>query len=303
MQSINVISLAPDVTDWLAISHHPRILNVFDHACNLINERGEVLSIVTQEIGNGPFNLVIEDDVLFSDHLDVQSRISNSPIQLNLGNLTINTTSTKFWSPRPDWETLHTSKDNVLDQLMKLPITNYLRSGGFDTVCLEYTGLLNHQNLPIAQTPISNSLISALTNADLTSSLAAAQQLAGLGQGLTPAGDDFILGAVLAAWIIHPSYLANMLANEITKIAAPLTTSLSAAWLRSAGKGDAGILWHNFFNALISADEITIQKSMKQLLAVGHTSGADALSGFIDMMMSCVKVPSKSIQIGNKIRP
>jgi len=59
MQLINALSIAPDVNSWLANSRQLRILHIFDRACNLINERRKVLSIVTQQIGNGPFNLVI----------------------------------------------------------------------------------------------------------------------------------------------------------------------------------------------------------------------------------------------------
>ena len=32
----------------------------------------------------------------------------------------------------------------------------------------------------------------------------AASQLAGLGSGLTPAGDDFLVGVMLWAWLLHP---------------------------------------------------------------------------------------------------
>ena len=77
MISVNAVSLAPDARDWLANSRHPRILHVFDRACNLINERREILSIVTQQIGNGAFNLVVEDDVLFSEHLNLPAKSSN----------------------------------------------------------------------------------------------------------------------------------------------------------------------------------------------------------------------------------
>ena len=182
---------------------------------------------------------------------------------------------------------------------MSLPITNYQHRGGFDTPLGNHSWLLNHPRLPITnyESPISslqslasnlqfsNSLISAFANADLPSSLTAAQKLAGLGIGLTPAGDDFILGAVLAAWIIHPPEIARVLAKEVTDVAAPLTTSLSAAWLRSAGRGEAGVLWHNFFDDLISADTNAIQESLDKILSVGETSGADALAGFIGTLM------------------
>ena len=111
----------------------------------------------------------------------------------------------------------------------------------------------------------------------------------GLGMGLTPAGDDFLMGALYAAWIIHPSALASRLAQEIANVAAPLTTSLSAAWLRSAGRGEAGILWHEFFDALLVArtgSPACLQKAMENICAVGETSGADALAGFLSAFLT-----------------
>jgi hypothetical protein len=93
------ISLTPAVNDWLKNSRRPRVLHVFDRACNLINERREVLSIVTPQIGNGPFNLVIEDDVLFSEHLHIQSPISIRESQLFLGNFVISVDYANIWCP------------------------------------------------------------------------------------------------------------------------------------------------------------------------------------------------------------
>ena len=306
LQPINALSLAPEARDWLENSRHPRILHVFDHACNLINECREVLSIVTQQIGDGPFNVVIEADVLFSDHLDTQSPISIYANQLNIGDLTINTANAKLWSPRPDWEALHARRDDILNHLSLLRASDSDRSNPHQceetlaphasagvassqsallAMTLPQLPLTNLQS-PISSLQFSNSLISSLANADLPSSLTATQKLAGLGNGLTPAGDDFILGAVLAAWIIHPSNVARILAEEITNIAAPLTTSLSAAWLKSAGRGEAGILWHEFFNALLTGDSIGIQLQITNLLCIGHTSGADALAGLFGVFTS-----------------
>ena len=289
---MNALSLSPDVNSWLTKSRHPSILHVFKSACNLINERREVLAVVTQQIGNGPFNLVMKEVVSFSDHLNTQSPISIRANQLTLEDLIISTEDAKLWSPRPDWEMLHAKRDAIA----KLLLTKYQKYGldmGFAKNAQPYSTTTFIPNLPITNYQFSNSLISSLANADLPPSLAATQQLAGLGIGLTPAGDDFTLGAVLAAWIIHPPEVARVLAEEITNIAAPLTTSLSAAWLRSAGKGEAGNLWHNFFDALISNDPMRIQGAMEKILAVGATSGADALAGFIGTFTSYAKSETK----------
>jgi len=286
MQQIKALSLTPDAKEWLENSSQPRVLHVFDQACNLINERMDVLSIVTPQIGNGPFNLVVEDKYLFSEHICLESPVSASPNQLHLGDLTLNIADAQLWNPRPDWERLHGKKKNILDQLAKLRITNFQQHSGFDIPLKEYSGLLNHQGLPVA-----HSLISSLSITDIPTTLKLTSQLAGLGQGLTPAGDDFLMGAISAVWIIHPFEVAKKLAEEIANMAAPLTTSLSAAWLRSAGKGDAGILWHQLFDALIAGDDI--QHPITNLLSVGETSGADAMAGFIGTLQTYIALLSR----------
>ena len=268
-RSTHAISLAPDAKGWLTNTRHPRILHIFDPACNLINERGDVLSIVTPQIGNGPFNLVVEENIHFPEHLALDSFIFNSTALIKLGELTIHTTEAKLWNPCPAWEMLNTKRNQILDQIKQLPITNCLKNS----------------DLPILQSLISN-LISALAKADISSAQNVSSKLAGLGPGLTPSGDDFIMGALYAAWIIHPPEVASVLARETANTATPLTTSLSAAWLRAAGRGEAGMVWHEFFDALRSSDSLRIQKTLKSILAVGETSGADALAGFIGVFRS-----------------
>jgi hypothetical protein len=279
MQTIHARSLTLHAKNWLATSQHARVLHVFEDVCNLINEDGEVLSIVTKKIGNGPFNLVIEENILFSDHLNVKSKISIESNRLTLEDLDINIDKAELWLSHPSWEVLYGKRDNILNQIISLPKWEaYIK----EEIAASQSALL--ARVP-GTVQAMTSLISAITSADISTSIDSAKQLAGLGQGLTPSGDDFILGAVLAAWIVHPQDMARVLAKEIANAAAPLTTSLSAAWLRSAGRGEAGILWHNFFNALIAENPKAVQLHITELLSVGHTSGADAFAGFISTLI------------------
>ncbi|MGZ9226157.1 MAG: DUF2877 domain-containing protein [Anaerolineales bacterium] len=293
---IHAISLAPDAKGWLTTTLLPRFLHIFDHACNLINERGEVLSIVAPQIGNGPFNLVIEDCFCFTEHLNPQSPGSISASYFTLGALTVYTADAKLWKPRPDWERIHDQREDILNPLMSLR----LQWSSIQSKHRNDTGIASSQQTLRAMTEITNSqaLISSLSiavaNADISSARKLTSQISGLGVGLTPSGDDFLMGAIYAAWIIHPPEVADVLAQEIAETAAPLTTSLSAAWLRSAGKGEAGNLWHEFFDALLSAHTSQIQETMKNILAVGETSGADALAGFVGVFKSLMeKIGSK----------
>ena len=258
MRTIKALSLTQNVNHWLANTRQSRVLHVFDNACNLINERKEILSIVTSQIGNGPFNLVTSD-ITFTDHLDVKSGISIRSDQLHVGDLLINMADVNIWNPRPDWDLLHRKKEDVLGRLKPL--------------------------VPNVQPALPASLLSTMATSivanNISSSVNTAQQLSGLGQGLTPSGDDFIMGALYATWIIHPLKVAGELAKEVAETAAPLTTSLSVAWIRSAGRGEAGGVWHHLFHALINGDKVRMQESIDGILAVGETSGADALAGFI----------------------
>jgi hypothetical protein len=258
MRFIGTRSLSQNVNDWLTSTGRARILHVFNNACNLINEYGQVLSIVTPRIGNGPFNLVIDHDIRFSDHLRLQSPIYNTPPKLSVGDITINSSKAQVWNPRPDWEALHSRRIDILRQLADL----------------------EHPRSTVS------SLSTALAGNNVSLSVSQACQLAGLGLGLTPSGDDFIMGALYAAWIIHSYEMAEPLARAVAAASAPLTTSLSAAWLKSAGKGEAGILWHQLFDALISGGQSSIQPQITNILSIGATSGSDALAGFINTLIS-----------------
>jgi hypothetical protein len=286
MLYIDALSLTSNVNEWLANSRHPRILHVFDHACNLIDEHGDVLSVVTSGIGDGPFNLVVGSDISFFRNLTAQTPISIRKDQLNLGDLTIDTAEAKLWNPRPDWESLHAKKDEIFNQLKSLQIASYANSGldtGFATSA--------QPDLTTNLESITSKLSYAIANADFSSAKTIASQLAGLGIGLTPAGDDYLMGAIYATWIIKPIKTATNLAREIAESAAPLTTSLSAALLRSAGRGEAGILWHKFFDALLAGEDIELP--ITKLIAVGETSGADALAGFISTFISYLESEAK----------
>lgn len=283
MNTISAFSVSPAVKDWLVTSRQPRVLHIFDGVCNLINEHGEILSVVMTEIGNGPFNLVIGDEAFF-EHLSSQSLVSNFLNQLSVGDFTIDTANATVWDPHPAWETLQTERNHIVDQVQRLSITNYPA----------YAGLQSPVSALLETAPWDQ-FTSSLAAGDVQSSSISARQLAGLGPGLTPTGDDFIMGSLHAAWIIHPLEIAQRLTVGIAETAAPLTTSLSAAWLRAAGKGEAGVLWHALFEALADSNSSQIQRGIDKILNVGATSGADALAGFIGTFRSNAESQKKHV--------
>jgi hypothetical protein len=256
---MNIVSLSPGAQSWLAKTSQAHVLHVFDSACNLINEDGDVLSIVTPNIGNGPLNLVCLRELCFSKYLTVESAISIFPAEMRLGDLRLSTSHARLWRPHPDWKYLHAQREKIAARFAELPL---------------------------AELNIPNPLSTFLAGAAVQASVQRVLQLAGLGPGLTPAGDDFIVGSLYAVWMVHPFVVAQTLARDVASTAAQLTTSLSAAYLRSAGSGEAGISWHRFFSALISCDSDRIYNSILEVLSMGASSGSDALSGFVSTFIS-----------------
>lgn len=260
MNQIHVISAPVNFYGRLLNYSQLKILHIFDEVCNLITKKEEVVSIVNADIGNGPFNLVVEESVLFTEYLNSESKVIIEDKEIFLGGLSISFAHTQEWNPMPRWGELRKNKDEIINRLGLLKI--------------------DYENEAILK--LSNSLSSAILNADVVFIKNISSKLAGLGIGLTPAGDDFLMGAMYATWIIHPREVAKKITEEIANVAAPLTTSLSSAWLRSAAKGEAGEVWHDFFDAVIRNENIYLP--MSKILSVGETSGSDALTGFLSIM-------------------
>jgi hypothetical protein len=111
--------------------------------------------------------------------------------------------------------------------------------------------------------------------------VSAARALAGLGEGSTPAGDDFLVGAMYALRWLLPDARASQLCESIAAAAAPRTTRVSAQFLQRAAGGEAIPTWSFFLSALATGQPPRIRASARDVLALGHTSGRAALDGFV----------------------
>jgi Protein of unknown function (DUF2877) len=114
------------------------------------------------------------------------------------------------------------------------------------------------------------------------------ERLIGLGPGLTPSGDDLLIG-FLATHRVWYSALWQMIAdsrlNASLRAAARRTHILSSALLLSALHGTFAEIIYELFEALLFYPE-KAQDKADELLRVGHTSGADLLTGVILGLMT-----------------
>ncbi|WP_327046699.1 DUF2877 domain-containing protein [Microbispora sp. NBC_01189] len=118
----------------------------------------------------------------------------------------------------------------------------------------------------------------------LVESITAAEQLIGLGPGLTPSGDDMLAGLLVAlrhlgraAGAPRAVWLADWLAAAVTFDARTRTTSISATLLHCAARGEASPEVLGVLRA--AAGHQPLEPAVNRLLRLGHTSGADLAWG------------------------
>lgn len=109
----------------------------------------------------------------------------------------------------------------------------------------------------------------------------AVEKLIGLGPGLTPSGDDFLGGAMIALSMSGYSESAAALAVPALAAAADRTNRISQAHLRAAARGLGADALHRCVDALARGDREALRAAIEGLDAIGHSSGWDALAGAV----------------------
>ena len=105
----------------------------------------------------------------------------------------------------------------------------------------------------------------------------AARRAIGRGPGLTPSGDDVLVGLLTALGIRYTA-LRERLARALAP-ALPTTTSLSRHLIEEAALGLPGRALHELVAALLSGAQLA--GATDRVLATGATSGADAALGLV----------------------
>jgi hypothetical protein len=113
-----------------------------------------------------------------------------------------------------------------------------------------------------------------MTNDGLSANAVAS--LIGLGPGLTPSGDDFLMGALALLDAVGQTRIHAALAQAVTDAAPALTSPLSACFLRAAAAGHVG---EGLYDAVASVLGGNVDAAVAAAHRVGHTSGWDMLAG------------------------
>ena len=245
-----------------------------------------VLALVLPEIGDGPLNIVLDEQ---ADTLN-GFRSSQSACfrrgELHVGKTCILLDRASIWEPRPDWSKFRSKPEGVTRALesalsrvqCEASSTSILEVIG-PSVCLDATRPTLHEFLWTARRGMD--ALEVGLKGEPGALHAGVSQLAGLGPGLTPAGDDFLCGLMLCLWLRHPDPL--VVCRSILQVAVPRTTLLSGAMLQRAAAGECNADWHHLLHSVTSGDRKRSGVAAGRILAHGNTSGSDSVAGFFWM--------------------
>jgi len=132
-------------------------------------------------------------------------------------------------------------------------------------------------------------LLQLLKTTDLDGILSTLRPLLGLGAGLTPAGDDLILGLLLAynRWgpALRPAFDLAKLNDLLNRVASQKTTLLSANLIACASQGQADERLVNALDGMMTGNPAPDQCA-HSLSNWGNSSGCDALVGMALAILS-----------------
>jgi hypothetical protein len=128
-----------------------------------------------------------------------------------------------------------------------------------------------------------------LDHASAATSFEPVRGLIGLGPGLTPSGDDFLVGALALLDALAERSAHAELARAINRAPRGLTSPLSDCLLRAAAAGHVGESLHRAASATISG---TIRSAIAAVRSIGHSSGWDMMAGIATALQVVLNRPA-----------
>jgi hypothetical protein len=278
------------------------VLAVQPHSCYLMDEDGAICAVVQEALGNGPLNLVIPGSALQPfQGLSTGTTVTSRRETLGLSdNLEIGLGAAQLWDPKP-YLALGDDAEGLQRALAALRQT--ATANPPEESLARLLPYLEAEDLPeplhkVAHFPRSHALMGgiaeSLSSRNRRSLKVVTSSLAGLGPGLTPAGDDFLAGVLLALALVQQQRAdadLGEIAGLLLETAAPRTHEISAAYLKAAHAGEAHERWHRLLGAMAAGDHTTIAAAGREVMEVGETSGADMLAGFLTAMQAVHGAP------------
>jgi hypothetical protein len=249
----------------------------FRHAVNFLCDK-QLISVVSEEIGSGPLNIVIRD-------FESQSA-THEPVPLMITANTVVLGSNRFGFTENDYYRSTVALDNWEPRLFHHNLSVLAEELRTASSPKSLAFLLDEHRTanfrPGFERAFTDQIrrgVYLMMNGHL---LEGVRTLRGCGLGLTPSGDDFIAGLLIGL-----NLLQQLRGRDYQKIAddvfrtAKAGNIFSNSFLDLARRGLLFGRMKDLVLALMDESEEMVRKSAARLMAIGGSSGADLGMGFL----------------------
>lgn len=126
-------------------------------------------------------------------------------------------------------------------------------------------------------------LVAAAEEFDVQTAIQAAQNMIGLGPGVTPSGDDILIGFLAGLWSLASenqellSFIRSF-GNALLQLTAQ-TSGISRTYLHHATQGQFSSSLSNLAEAIARGRDV--DRTLQIAMRVGHSSGMDSVTGLL----------------------
>jgi hypothetical protein len=238
-------------------------------------------------------NLSGETSVLTGLHAGSPVEIEAGRIRIPSSGVEVDFSQASAWEAPPPPATFLSASDR-LRSLQK--VAGLILAQGKDPgLYLVLKALLGLEDGGVAPLPVQFErldclhLLELLRSDDLEAAQSGLTPFLGAGVGLTPSGDDLVLGLLLAyqRWgsVLLPLFDLEALKDHLQRVAAQKTTLLSVNLIACAALGQADERLVEGLDGIITGNS-PAEKCALSLSAWGNTSGCDALVGMALAILS-----------------
>ena len=275
------------------------VCSVFQQACNVSHENGMLLTVITADIANLPQGIRIENPPGFSflDYARPGQRVicSGGIMRFDRSVLSVDLRTARVWH-RNLCDLCLDLRQEAIARAWSVVWTELLRHQhcavpdaalGFHTL-LEPTTVGSATQIILVRRAARgiDSLLQATRDLHVHAATRAIGPLIGLGAGLTPSGDDFLVGYLAGLWssiMRVPSRLAFIasLGKGLLRVV-QRTNDISGAFLKSAIKGHFAEILATLAQGIAEGRDLeNLRNATRAALAVGSSSGFDGVLGLL----------------------
>lgn len=242
---------------------------------------GDWLCVGQESLGAGPLNVCCRSDKATS----VCRPAKGAAVRFHDGAMVIEGTGrflhlqARRWAPplRPPWRPSSLRLGlSALKHLAKPPAEGLGRLG-FDLAGRFAQGPVERMAVEAARS--FETVVLHLVKNGAASHLHPVERLLGLGPGLTPSGDDYLAGSMVALELLGEITVRDTIWDTIRQRAPALTSALSFAHLQAAAAGALSEPIHLLLCSVLANERERLPARLAAVGAIGHTSGWDALAG------------------------